>query len=137
LLPFTSLPRRASIRSAIPWISLLFPFIMMLMYLLNTNYADLSFLFTILPGEKTNAHLGTEYLAALETDNSTPYFLNLHNGEVAHTLILGMTGSGKWHRRNAHRGCALQRRPPASAGGRWRSRNYPLSGRELLDASRY
>jgi type IV secretion system protein VirB4 len=65
------------------------------LYLLNTNYADLSFLFTILPGEKTNAHLRTEYLAVLETDNSTPYFLNLHNGEVAHTLILGMTGSGK------------------------------------------
>jgi type IV secretion/conjugal transfer VirB4 family ATPase len=65
------------------------------MYLLNTNYADLSFLFTILPGEKINAHLGAEYLAVLETDNSTPYFLNLHNGEVAHTLILGMTGSGK------------------------------------------
>src|SRR5580704_4393729 len=65
------------------------------LYLLNTNYADLSFLFTILPGEKTNPHLGSEYLAALETDNSTPYFLNLHNGEVAHTLILGMTGSGK------------------------------------------
>ncbi len=65
------------------------------LYLLNSNYADLSFLFTILPGEKTNAHLGSEYLAALETDNSTPYFLNLHNGEVAHTLILGMTGSGK------------------------------------------
>jgi type IV secretion/conjugal transfer VirB4 family ATPase len=65
------------------------------MYLLNTNYADLSFLFTILPGERFNAHLGTEYLAVLETDNSTPYFLNLHNGEVAHTLILGMTGSGK------------------------------------------
>src|SRR5882724_7101185 len=65
------------------------------LYVLNTNYADLSFLFTILPGEKTNAHLGTEYLAVLETDNSTPYFLNLHNGEVTHTLILGMTGSGK------------------------------------------
>jgi len=65
------------------------------MYLLNTNYADLSFLFTIHQGEKVNAHLGTEYLAVLETDNSTPYFLNLHNGEVAHTLILGMTGSGK------------------------------------------
>jgi len=65
------------------------------LYLLNTNYADLSFLFTILPGETTNAHLGTEYLAVLETDNSTPYFLNLHNGEIAHTMILGMTGSGK------------------------------------------
>jgi type IV secretion system protein VirB4 len=34
-------------------------------------------------------------LAVLETDNSTPYFLNLDCGEVAHTLILGMTGSGK------------------------------------------
>jgi len=65
------------------------------LYLLNTNYADLSFLFTILAGEKRNSHLGTEYLAVLETDNATPYFLNLHNGEVAHTLILGMTGSGK------------------------------------------
>jgi len=65
------------------------------LYLLNTNYADLSFLFTILAGERRNAHLGTEYLAVLETDNATPYFLNLHNGEVAHTLILGMTGSGK------------------------------------------
>src|SRR5271163_3496535 len=65
------------------------------LYLLNTNYADLSFLFTILAGEKRNSHLDTEYLAALETDNQTPYFLNLHNGEVPHTLILGMTGSGK------------------------------------------
>jgi hypothetical protein len=65
------------------------------LYLLNTNYADLSFLFTIPPGEKTNAHLGTEYLAVVETDNSTPYFLNLHTRDVAHTLILGMTGSGK------------------------------------------
>ncbi len=65
------------------------------MYLLNSNYADLSFLFTIHPGEKTNPHLSSEYLAVLETDNATPYYLNLHNGEVAHTLILGMTGSGK------------------------------------------
>ena len=63
--------------------------------LLNSNYADLSFLFTILPGEKINAHLRAEYLAVLETDNATPYYLNLHCGEVAHTLILGMTGSGK------------------------------------------
>ncbi len=63
--------------------------------LLNTNYTDLSFLFTILPGETQNQHLGAEYLAVMETDNSTPYYLNLHNAEVAHTLILGMTGSGK------------------------------------------
>jgi type IV secretion system protein VirB4 len=65
------------------------------LYLLNTNYADLSFLFTILPGEKTNAYLGTEYLAVLETDNDTPYYLNLHCGEIGHALMLGQTGSGK------------------------------------------
>jgi type IV secretion/conjugal transfer VirB4 family ATPase len=64
-------------------------------YMLLGNYADLSFFFTILQGEKHNPHLGTEYLAVMETDNATPYYLNLHNGEVAHTLILGMTGSGK------------------------------------------
>ena len=65
------------------------------MYLLASNYADLSFLFTIHAGELTNPHLGSEYLAVFETDNATPYFLNLHNGEVAHTFISGTTGGGK------------------------------------------
>ena len=64
-------------------------------YLLNSNYADISFLFTIRPGETWNDHLDREYLAVLETDNATPYYLNLHNREVAHTLILGATGAGK------------------------------------------
>jgi len=64
-------------------------------FLLNTNYADLSFLFTILPGEKRNDYLRGEYLAVLETDHATPYFLNLHNRDVAHTLIIGATGAGK------------------------------------------
>ena len=64
------------------------------LFLLNTNYADLSFLFTILPGEKTNSYFGGEYTAVVETDNDTPYFLNLNYGDVAHTLILGATGSG-------------------------------------------
>lgn len=63
--------------------------------MLNTNYADLSFLFTIDQGRQWNEHLDKEYLAALETDHSTPYYLNLHNQDVAHTLILGYTGSGK------------------------------------------
>jgi type IV secretion system protein VirB4 len=61
----------------------------------SSNYADLSFFFTIHTGDKRNNHLNSEYLAVLETDNKTPYYLNLHNGEIAHTLILGMTGSGK------------------------------------------
>ncbi|HET9281378.1 MAG TPA: hypothetical protein VFR24_05395 [Candidatus Angelobacter sp.] len=63
--------------------------------LLNSNYADLSFLFTSETGEKINRHLNAEYLAVLETENATPYFLNLHERDVAHTLILGPTGSGK------------------------------------------
>ncbi|HVR21787.1 MAG TPA: type IV secretion system DNA-binding domain-containing protein [Candidatus Polarisedimenticolia bacterium] len=64
-------------------------------WLLNTNYADLSFLFTLHTGETHNAHLDHEYLAVLETNSSTPYFLNLHYQDVAHTMILGATGSGK------------------------------------------
>jgi type IV secretion/conjugal transfer VirB4 family ATPase len=65
------------------------------LYLLNTNYADLSFLFTLHQGEIRNQHLRSEYLAVLETNHGTPYFLNLHFRDVAHSMILGRTGSGK------------------------------------------
>jgi type IV secretion system protein VirB4 len=65
------------------------------MWLLNTNYADLAFLFSLHTGDAHNAHLDQEYLAVLETSSSTPYFLNLHYQDVAHTMILGATGSGK------------------------------------------
>src|SRR5713226_4720373 len=65
------------------------------LYLLNTNYADFSFLFTLHCGEPRNLHLRQEYLAVLETNHHTPYFLNLHYRDVAHTMILGRTGAGK------------------------------------------
>jgi type IV secretion/conjugal transfer VirB4 family ATPase len=65
------------------------------LYLLNTNYADLSFLFTLDSGRPWNPHLRKEYLAILETDHGTPYFLNLHYHDTAHSMILGRTGSGK------------------------------------------
>src|ERR1700686_3147084 len=65
------------------------------LYLLNTNYADFSFLFTLRCGEPRNQHLRQEYLAVLETNHHTPYFLNLHHHDVAHTMILGRTGAGK------------------------------------------
>jgi type IV secretion/conjugal transfer VirB4 family ATPase len=65
------------------------------LYLLNTNYADFSFLFTLHCGEPRNQHLRQEYLAVLETNHHTPYFLNLHYRDVAHTMILGRTGAGK------------------------------------------
>ena len=31
----------------------------------------------------------------LESTHGTPYYLNQHSGDVAHTLMLGATGSGK------------------------------------------
>ena len=65
------------------------------LYLLNTNYADFSFLFTLHRGEPRNQHLQREYLAVLETNHHTPYFLNLHYRDVAHTMVLGRTGAGK------------------------------------------
>jgi len=65
------------------------------LYLLNTNYADFSFLFTLHSGDTRNAHLRQEYLAVLETSHGTPYFLNLHYRDTAHSMILGRSGSGK------------------------------------------
>jgi type IV secretion system protein TrbE len=62
---------------------------------LNSNYADLSFLFTMDSGSKWNPQLDKEYLAVLETVHGTPYYLNLHSGDVAHGLITGATGAGK------------------------------------------
>jgi len=62
---------------------------------LNSNYADLSLLFTVNGGSQWNPHLEREYLAVLESTHGTPYYLNLHSGDVAHTLLLGATGSGK------------------------------------------
>ena len=61
----------------------------------NANYADYSFLFTLDSGNPENSHLRQEYLAVLETNHRTPYFFNLHYRDVAHTIILGRTGSGK------------------------------------------
>jgi len=65
------------------------------LWLLNTNYADYSFLFTLHTGERRNKHLNSEYLAVLETNYGTPYFLNLHYQDTAHSIVLGRTGSGK------------------------------------------
>jgi type IV secretion/conjugal transfer VirB4 family ATPase len=65
------------------------------MLILNTNYADYSFLFTLHSGHKTNSHLKQEYLAVLETNHRTPYYLNLHSKDTAHSIILGRTGAGK------------------------------------------
>jgi type IV secretion system protein VirB4 len=64
-------------------------------YLLNTNYADLSFLFAQHAGAPTNPYLRREALGVVETTQRTLYHLNLHAEDVGHTLVLGATGSGK------------------------------------------
>ena len=63
--------------------------------ILDVNYADLSFLFTLDRGESQSAHLGREALAIFETKTCTPYAWNLHYHDVGHALITGATGSGK------------------------------------------
>jgi type IV secretion system protein VirB4 len=64
--------------------------------LLNTNCADLSFLFTLESGEPTSRHLpGRPCLATFETEHQTPYHWNLHVNDVGHALIQGATGAGK------------------------------------------
>lgn len=65
------------------------------LWLLGTNYADLSLLHSVDRGSPVNLHLGTEYLAILEGRGGCPYYFSLHVKDVAHTLILGATGSGK------------------------------------------
>jgi type IV secretion system protein VirB4 len=65
------------------------------LWLLDTNCADMSFLFAPNPGETENKHLGAEYLATLETNYGTPYYFNLHYQDIAHSLVLGGSGSGK------------------------------------------
>jgi len=64
-------------------------------FITNANYADYSFLFSIQGGEPENHHLAQEYLAVLETRHHTPYYFNLHHGDIANTVILGRSGSGK------------------------------------------
>ena len=63
--------------------------------LLETNFADLSFLFTIDAGERVSPHLRREALAIFDTPHHVPYAYNLHVQDVGHTLVLGATGSGK------------------------------------------
>ena len=64
--------------------------------ILNTNAADLSFLFTRFSGHpSTVSPEDQESLAVFETADQTPYYWHLHEGDVGHSLVLGATGSGK------------------------------------------
>ena len=62
---------------------------------LETNLADLSFLFTLTGGSATCPHLGREALTVFETPHHTAFAFTLHVQDVGHALVLGATGSGK------------------------------------------
>lgn len=46
-------------------------------------------------GPERNAHLDAPPLMLTATDGATPFRLNLHVGDVGHTMIVGPTGAGK------------------------------------------
>lgn len=46
-------------------------------------------------GDRFNKHLNSYPLIYSETDGSTPFRLNLHYGDVGHTMLIGPTGAGK------------------------------------------
>jgi hypothetical protein len=49
----------------------------------------------IWPGQKRCEHLGGPSLLYTRSDGATPFRLNLHVGDVGHTLVVGPTGAGK------------------------------------------
>ena len=64
--------------------------------ILNTmTFADLMPLSTIWAGESWNKHLNAPPLLYCTSNNSTPFRLGLHQGDVGHTAIFGQTGGGK------------------------------------------
>ena len=62
------------------------------LYLLNTNYADLSFLFSLHRGAARTPTSAASTWPILETTHRTPFYLNLHHQDVAHTVVLGRHG---------------------------------------------
>lgn len=73
-----------------------FRYIVRKMPITTDNFAAFSAMNNNPVGTKTGNHWG-EAVALLKTPGNMPYYFNFHprNSDVGHTLILGMTGSGK------------------------------------------
>jgi type IV secretion system protein VirB4 len=59
------------------------------------NLAHMMPVSAVWAGPETNRHLDAPPLMMAETRGSTPFRLDLHVGDVGHTLVVGPTGSGK------------------------------------------
>lgn len=64
-------------------------------YLSAAVAADLAPLWAVSEGDQRDRHLGDEHLAIFETSRRTPFYYAAHAGDIAHTLVIGATGSGK------------------------------------------
>lgn len=63
--------------------------------LLTPSLSHLVPLSAVWAGAPRNAHLNAGPLMLTATDGATPFRLNLHVGDVGHTMIVGPTGAGK------------------------------------------
>lgn len=59
------------------------------------NLAHMVPLSAVWAGEESNDHLNAPALIQAQTDGTTPFRLNLHVGDVGHTIVVGPTGAGK------------------------------------------
>lgn len=59
------------------------------------NLAHLAPLSAVWAGEPWNAHLGGPPLLSATTQETTPFRLSTHIGDVGHSMIVGPTGAGK------------------------------------------
>lgn len=59
------------------------------------NLAHMVPLSAVWAGKERNAHLNAPALIEAQTGGTTPFRLNLHVGDVGHSLIIGPTGAGK------------------------------------------
>ncbi len=64
-------------------------------WLLSGNYADLSFVYAPSSGEKVNRHTGGKHLVVLETNDATPFYFDVYEGDRLGALIFGAPGAGK------------------------------------------
>ena len=71
------------------------PFNLRKLLVTDKNHVDLGLWSTPSAGEPRNSFLRAPALLTLETEEQSLYHLNLHLNDVGHTLVLGMTGSGK------------------------------------------
>lgn len=72
-----------------------YPFNLRQLLVTNQNHSDMCSWFLPSDGERRNEFLKREPLIALETEDRSLLFYNLHDGDVGHHAMFGATGSGK------------------------------------------